>query len=233
MLIRGLQKTSLVDYPGEICTTIFVGGCNLQCRYCFNGDLVVGAVSVSLIPGAEVLDFLKKRASLVEAVCITGGEPTLQKGLLNFLGDLRRLKLKIKLDTNGTRPEIVRRVLSEGLADYMAVDIKAPFAKYPAITGATWRDVENIRQTVNLLREGGLEHEFRTTVVPVLLDEEDIVDIAKTLAGCRRYFLQQFRPGPNLLDPALSNLKPYPPEKMKQMADLCSPYIADVQLRGC
>jgi pyruvate formate lyase activating enzyme len=186
-----------------------------------------------IISKLEVLDFLESRASLIEAVCITGGEPTLQDGLLAFLKDLRQLKLKIKLDTNGTRPEIVQEALLKGLVDYIAMDIKCPFARYPEVTGANLQDITKIEQTVSLLINSDLEYEFRTTVVPSLLDEEDIIEIAKTIAGCRKYYLQQFRPNVDLLDPSLGKIPPFSQEKMVQLAAACFPYLANVQLRGC
>lgn len=231
MKILGLQKTSLVDYPEEICATVFAGGCNLRCRYCHNRDLVTNSHILPPVPSEYLWSFLEERAPLLGGVCISGGEPTLQEGLPELIRQIKKLGLKVKLDTNGTRPEVLEELTKEGLLDYVAVDIKGPWDKYFLITGR--EDVlESVKQTTLFLLENSLAYEFRTTVVPSLLDGNDLVNISQQLQGAKKYVLQQFRPKPGVLDPDLEMETPYAPEQMMSMASSCKKYVRFVQVRG-
>lgn len=229
--IRGLLKTSLIDYPGEICATLFVGGCNLRCPFCYNRELVLDGAKLPLYAEAEIMDFLHRRCGLLGAVCISGGEPALQDGLIEFVATVKTAGFKIKLDTNGTRPRVLADLLQQDLLDYVAVDIKAPAAKYHSLTGVN-TDYGAIARTVNLLRDSCTEHEFRTTFVPALLHEEDILKIAETLSGCRRYVIQKFRHDAMLLDPTLESSIVAEPQEMELLARRCRDYVNEVELRG-
>jgi pyruvate formate lyase activating enzyme len=231
MDIRGLQKVSLLDFPGGICSTIFVGGCNLRCRFCYNRDLVLNSGAIPVITSGEIFNFLKLKSSLLDGVCISGGEPTLQEGLLDFLLEIKKLGLKVKLDTNGTRPEVIGSLLEENVLDYIAMDIKGPLLKYSLIAGNNI-DLSKLTETITLLKSSSIEQEFRTTVIPGLLKEEDISSIAQEIAGCHRYVLQQFSPRSTLIDPELLSFRPYPRKRVAEMARSCREYVETVQLRG-
>lgn len=229
--IRGLLKTSLIDYPGEICATLFTGGCNLRCPFCHNSELVLDPVGLPLYDEAEVMDFLSRRSGLLGGVCISGGEPSLQEDILDFAAAVKSAGFKVKLDTNGTRPRVLHDLLHEGLLDYVAVDIKAPREKYNLLAGVEV-DYGAVAGTVALLRENQVEHEFRTTFVPGLLDKDDIVTIAEALTGCRRYVIQSFKSNVPLLNPSLGSLSVPERGEMEEPAQNCRDFVDVVELRG-
>lgn len=229
--IKGIQKVSLIDYPGSICTTLFVGGCNLRCLFCHNRDLVLNPAELPAVEESEIMQFLVEKGPLLDGVCISGGEPTLQEDLTDFIIKVKKIGLKVKLDTNGTRPEVIRNLLGSELLDYIAVDIKAPLEKYALIVGYN-EDFFRLNETIDLVKNSIIGQEFRTTVVPGLLDENDILRIAKRLAGCRKYVLQQFRPQDSIIDRSLISVKPYSRESIDRLANSCRQYIEIVQLRG-
>jgi pyruvate formate lyase activating enzyme len=183
------------------------------------------------LPLEEVWAFLSRRAGLVDGVVVTGGEPTLQSGLIPFLRRVRERGLDVKLDTNGYRPDVLATLLDEGLVDYVAMDVKASADKYPLLTGRTDLDVSRLELSIALLQGCGIPHEFRTTVVPGLLDEGDVEEIARWIAGAERYVLQQFRPL-GTLDPALEAITPYPLETLQAMAKRASQWVAQATVRG-
>jgi pyruvate formate lyase activating enzyme len=229
--ICGFRKTSVVDYPGEICSTIFVGGCNFRCPYCFNRDLVLCPETLPLHPEEEVFSFLKKRIPVQGALCITGGEPSLQDDLAGFILRAKRMGLKIKLDTNGTLPHILEKLLETGILDYVAVDIKAPPDKYNLLAGRKV-DYSKIERTLLLLKNSSIKYELRTTVVPTLLHEKDLVKIAESLTGSRQYVLQQFKPLPTLMNPGLTTEKSFTREEAEKIALKCRDFVKTVLLRG-
>ena len=231
MDIRGLQKVSLIDYPGSVCATLFAGGCNLRCLFCHNRDLVLKPGELPLIEESEVMEYLDDKGSILDGICISGGEPTLQHDLFAFIIKVKNIGLKVKLDTNGTRPEVIRNLLDSELLDYIAVDIKAPLDKYALIVGDS-KDLNKIIETIDLVKNSIIEQEFRTTVVPGLLDENDILHIAKSLSGCRKYVLQQFHPQDSMIDPSLISIKPFSRERIERLAKSCRKHIENVQLRG-
>lgn len=228
--VAGLVKTSLVDYPGRLCTTLFFGGCNFRCPYCHNRALVLGDGVASPLSGEETIGCLARRRHLVDAACISGGEPTLVRSLPLLAARLKELGLKVKLDTNGTRPAVIRELLQAGTVDYVALDIKAPLPKYELVA-RTNVNLDDIRATVALLRQGGVEYEFRTTVVPGLLTREDLLAIGDWLAGAPTYVLQQFRPR-STLDKAYEHVKPYPDEWLVAAAEALRPAFGQVKVRG-
>lgn len=201
MLIQGLNKTTLLDYPGCVAATIFVGGCNFRCPFCQNSGLVLESSAEEIIPEEEILAFLKKRKNVLKGICITGGEPTLQEDLPGFICQIRNLGYRIKLDTNGYRPEILKRLLEERLLDYVAMDIKNSPDKYAETAGVDYEggglNLEKINESIGLLLCGTVEYEFRTTVVKELHTLEDMIKIGEWIKGCRAYFLQKFQDNGN------------------------------------
>ncbi|MBN1979270.1 MAG: anaerobic ribonucleoside-triphosphate reductase activating protein [Anaerolineae bacterium] len=231
MEFKGWVRTSLIDYPDHIATVLFTGGCNFRCPMCHNADLVLRPGEMETIPQTEIWGFLRRREGLVDGVVITGGEPTIQPGLSPFLQQLKEANLDIKLDTNGYRPDILAALLNDGLLDYVAMDVKAPPDKYPILTGLPDMDVTRVAQSIALLKESGAAHEFRTTVVPGLLDENDVADIAHWIAGANQYALQQFRPV-NTLDAELERASPYPTDALQAMARRANAWVSLVVVRG-
>jgi pyruvate formate lyase activating enzyme len=230
----GWVKTSLIDFPGHITSVLFTGGCNFRCPMCHNGDLVLRATSLPEIDPEVVWDFLVRRAGKVTGVVITGGEPTLQPDLGDVVTRIRALGYKIKLDTNGYRPEVLGSLLDDSLLDFVAMDVKGPPAAYGRLAGVPGLDVTRIERSLDLLCRGGNFGEFRTTIVPGLLDGDDIEDVARWLAarGCGvPYVLQQFR-GHETLDPALTGVSPYPAATLASMAERARRWLDDVHLRG-
>jgi pyruvate formate lyase activating enzyme len=220
-----------VDFPGEVCTTLFLGGCNFRCPWCHNADLVLHPDTLPETSADKVFNLLNQRRSWVQAVCITGGEPALAPVLEEFVRSLKASGFKVKLDTNGTRPEIIARLLAGGLLDYVAMDVKGPPAKYDLLTGTSGVDLEAVKESIALLKNSRVACEFRTTAVPGLLLEEDLLTTGRLLAGARRYVLQQFRPGNTLLDAGFRELPPYPGSTLRSLAQKLRPYIDEVEVR--
>ena len=190
MILGGLQKFSLVDYPGKTCAILFTRGCNMRCPYCHNPELVWPEQYAPEIAVDEVLSFLETRRGLLDAVTVTGGEPCLHSDLPKLLEQLKRMGFAVKLDSNGSFPGVLRKVIADELVDYVAMDIKAPLEKYAQVSGVAL-DVEPIKESIALLLEGRVEYEFRTTVDRDLLDEEDLLSIGKAIRGARKYYLQK------------------------------------------
>lgn len=241
MHIKNWVQMTLADYPQKIAASLFTGGCNFRCPNCHNRDLVLAPEQAPDLPLSEIWSFLEGRIGLLDGVAISGGEPTLQPDLIPFALRLQGMGYAVKLDTNGYRPDVLRAVLGRGpqrmrAVDYVAMDIKAPLSKY-ALAAGVRVDTARIRQSVELLLRSGISCEFRTTVVPGMLDEQDIVEIAAWLAGKSgdpgvvHYYLQQFVPR-NTLDPAMLDRVPYPPERVRKMADAAREWLPLVELRG-
>jgi pyruvate formate lyase activating enzyme len=230
MRFKGWVKSSLLDYPGQIATSLFCGGCNFRCPNCQNADLVLRPDELVDVQEGEIGAFLERRRGLVDAVVLSGGEPTLQPDLLSFAARLRAMGFLVKLDTNGYRPDVLQAAIAAQAVDYVAMDVKAPPARY-ALAAGVEVDVRRIQRSVDLLRAGKVAYEFRTTVVPGLLEEEDILQIAQWIAGAQQYYLQQFSPH-GTLDPDLSRRAPYPPARIQKMADLSRRWVMRVGVRG-
>ncbi len=190
MLIAGFQKTSFVDYPGQPCAVVFTPYCNMDCVYCHNAHIIKR--DAPLIPEEPVLEYLEKRAGLLSAVVISGGEPTLQQNLEAFILRVRTFGYKVKLDTNGTKPQVLLSLLNKSLIDYIAMDVKAPAERYDEITRSAV-DMDGIRRSITLIRNSGIPHEFRMTYAPQLT-LEDALETARMVKGCDRFYLQQYRP---------------------------------------
>jgi len=212
MKIGGFQKVTLIDYPGKIAATVFTVGCNFLCPYCHNPELVEGQKikNQPIIKEQEILDFLKTRQGLLEGVCLTGGEPTLQNDLPDFIRKIKELGFLIKLDTNGSSPLMLEKLLTEKLIDYVAMDIKAPLEKYKKIVGEKI-NLEDIQRSVELTRQAP-DYEFRTTILPKLHSKKDILSIGRWLQGSKKYYLQQFKPT-KTLDSAFIKEKAFEFEK--------------------
>ncbi|MGI6574907.1 MAG: anaerobic ribonucleoside-triphosphate reductase activating protein [bacterium] len=230
MMIRGLQLLSMVDFPGEVCTTVFYGGCNFRCPWCHNGDLVLRPDTFSPTEPEELLAVLLRRKNWIQGVCISGGEPTLAASLPGLIKALKEHSFRIKLDTNGTNPQVLAQLLKDNLLDYVAMDIKAPPAKYDLLTGVKV-DLNMIEESIALLQGSTISYEFRTTVVPRLLQEEDLLAIGRWLEGNSRYVLQQFRPHQRLLDPAWEPPPPYPIAFLYHLAAKLSEFFPEVVVR--
>ena len=228
MDIHGLQKLTLLDYPGKVACTVFLGGCNLRCPFCHNGELVLSPGPAALTE-EELLTFLGRRQGLLDGVCITGGEPLLRPDLPRLLEAVKDLGFALKLDTNGGFPQALEAVIHRGLVDYVAMDIKNSLPRYPETAGVPGLDVGPYRKSAALLLEGRVDFEFRTTVVRELHDGDSFRSIGPWLKGARRYFLQAFVDRDTVLAPGLH---PCTRAEMEAFADLVRPYIPQVELRG-
>lgn len=204
MNICGYQKTTLLDYPGHVAATIFTGGCNFRCPFCHNADLLENPKEASLISEEEIFSFLQKRKNVLSGICITGGEPCLQPDLQDFILKVRELGYKIKLDTNGYRPEVVSSLLEHNLLDYIAMDIKAGYSNYATVSGIPNIDINKIKESISIIENSGIAYEFRTTVVRELHTEQDFHEISQLLSSDAPYFLQSFVDSGNILTPGLS-----------------------------
>ena len=228
MQIIGLQKLTLLDFPGRLACTVFLGGCNLRCPFCHNASLVLPRGDVSGMTADELLAFLQKRRGRLQGVCVTGGEPTLCPDLPDLLRQIHLLGFEVKLDTNGTNPGMLRALLNEGLADYVAMDIKNSPHRYAETCGGA--DVlTQVKESAALLMESGVDYEFRTTLAHPLHTPEDMAAIGQWLHGANRYFLQQFVDSGDLIGTGLS---PLTPEEMAAMREAVLPYIEETTLRG-
>ncbi len=208
MLLGGFQKMTLIDFPGKIATTVFTVGCNFRCPFCHNPELVFISSSSSPVKKedqekieADFFQHLEKRKGQLEGVCITGGEPTIQSDIIEFIEKIKKMGYAVKLDTNGTHPKIVKKIIKEKLVDYIAMDIKNQITKYDLATGVKFYQ-EQIKESVKLIMQGGIPYEFRTTVVPGIHTPEDFLVIAQWLKGAKKYWLQKYEDG-KILDPNL------------------------------
>ena len=229
MRICGLNRTTLLDYPGRVACTIFIGGCNYRCPFCQNGGLVMDAANQPVISEEEVLSFLRKRQGILEGVCVTGGEPTLQKDLPGFLEKIRMLGYDVKLDTNGTRPEVVKSLAKEGLITKVAMDIKTAPDQYARLAGIEDPCLKGVMETAGFLLHGDLDYEFRTTVIQELHSEQDFEAIGEWLAGAKEYYLQEFRDSDQVLVQGLHGCSL---ETMERYRDILRKTMSEVGIRG-
>ena len=228
MKICGLNKTTLLDYPGYVAATVFVGGCNFRCPFCHNGDLVLCSNELSGYREEEIFAFLKKRKNVLEGVCVTGGEPTLYKELPKFIEKIKELGYKVKLDTNGSNPEMLKVLVKEKLVDYVAMDIKAPVYNYDKVCGVLV-DVEKIKESVEILKANSVPYEFRTTLVKELHSKEDVLEIGKWILGAENYYLQSYQE----TDKNLSyGFLPIEKDEIKVFKEELKKYVKNVNIRG-
>ena len=242
MIIAGLQKLTLLDYPGRLAATVFTPGCNLRCPFCHNSALVEENGSAILSDGsnindrideAELLDFLKNRFGRLTGVAITGGEPLMQSDIEDFISEIRTIGYKVKLDTNGTYPDRLAALLDKGLVDYVAMDIKNSWESYPKTIGVSPEKaghiIENCYKSMQLIKNSGIEFEFRTTVVKELHTKEDIVKIALAVGPVKHFFLQNFTDSGAILKDGYSA---YSNAELKEFLAAAQAYSPNAQLRG-
>ena len=234
MLIKGLQKTTAVDFPGKVACIVFTAGCNLLCSYCHNPDLVNNFKDLPALDEDDFFDFLEERKDWLDGVVICGGEPTIHPDLPQFMKRIKDAGFLVKLDTNGMNPQMIRRIIDEDLVDYIAMDIKAPLGKYPLIVGKKI-DSEKIAQSVKIIIDAGktgkFDYEFRTTVVPGLLDQDDIEQIAVLIKGAKKYVIQQFR-NDVVLDASLKDRESYPKSTLQKFKKHIAQYLSCVEIRN-
>lgn len=229
MSIHGLNKLTLLDFPGKVAATLFLGNCNFRCPFCHNSDLVLNPSSQPMLEVEEVLGFLKKRQGILEGVCITGGEPTLYAGLEELICSIRALGYAVKLDTNGYRPSVLKDLVKKGLLDMVAMDIKADRAGYHAAAGISSITISYIEESVDFLLSGQVPYEFRTTVVRELHDKKTFENIGQWIKGCQAYFLQSYKDSGRIIAPGFhANTK----EELEEYRQILLKTMKHVELRG-
>jgi len=237
MQIGGLQKLSLIDYPGKIAATVFLIGCNFRCPYCHNPELV-DPKQIKNHPQLKESDFFKfldERINLLDGVCITGGEPTIQPGLPKFIENMKKRGFSVKLDTNGSNPEMLGSLIKNNLVDFIAMDIKTSILKYNKVKAKN--KISQVQKSINIIRDSNTDYEFRTTVVPGIVDEKDIKEMGEWLKGAKKFVLQQFRPASSttssdrFLNPSFENIKPYSLQELQKMIKIIEPYVDVIELR--
>jgi len=238
MIIAGLQRTTLIDYPGKLACVVFLAGCNFRCPWCYSSELVLPLkiVKQPRISEKEFFDFLRERQGKLEGVVICGGEPTINKELRKFIEAIKNLGYLVKLDTNGSNPDILKDLVDAKLIDYVAMDIKAslenPVYKNLMTEGTT---LENIKESVKILKKNNVDYEFRTTVVDTIHKKEEFIEIAKWIGGPVenpkvKYYLQNFR-AEKTIDPEFEEIKPYPDSWLKEVVKEISPYFKECKVR--
>lgn len=249
--IGGLQKFTLLDFPGRLAAIVFLIGCNFKCPFCYSSELVLPEKikKQPKISEKSFFDFLKERKNLLEGVVICGGEPTINNDLPQFCQKIKKLGYLVKLDTNGSNPEMLKKLIEKKFVDYIAMDIKAPISvktqnsntkcqndnsklkinNYQQATG-TRVNLSNIKKSIEIIKNSGIDYEFRTTVVPTIHTKEDILQIVKEISPAKRYFLQNFRPE-KTIDSQFEKIKPYPHEFLLQLQKVISPFFESCQIR--
>ena len=229
MRVCGLQKLSMVDFPGKIAATVFTGGCDLRCPFCHNALLVTRLAESPALEEAEVFDFLTKRRGLLDGVVLSGGEPLLHPGAVDFLRRVRDLGYAVKLDTNGFHPAPLAEILAEGLVDYVAMDIKNSPAKYAATCGLPALDLAPLEESIRLLRQSGVDYEFRTTLVKEFHTHDDLAAIGRWLGEVPHYYLQHFVDSGCLIGGPFT---PFDAPETEELAAVLRPFARNVALRG-
>jgi pyruvate formate lyase activating enzyme len=229
MDIYGFEPLTLLDYPGLLASTVFLGSCNFCCPFCQNKDLVLNPKSIPAIPREDILLHLKKRKNILEGVCITGGEPTLSNDLPEFLAELKDLGYLIKLDTNGYRPDILKSLWEKKLIDYVAMDIKTSPSNYHVAAGLSHIHLDRIKESVAFLLNSAIAYEFRTTIVKELHTLDDIDEIGHWIAGCTSYYLQSYKDSSSVIKQGLTC---HSKETLESFAARLKPYCSHVELRG-
>ena len=230
MIIGGLQKLTLLDFPGTVACTVFTVGCNLRCPFCHNPALVNNPPEEDRLSEDDFFAFLKKRQGILDGVAITGGEPLLHADIGEFIAKIKSMGYKVKLDTNGTFPDRLEKILSEGNVDYVAMDLKNTFDKYAKTVGIDNFDVSLIKRSIRAIQESGVAYEFRTTVVLPLHDADDFGEIAKQVEGTENYFLQSFVDSGNLLNGG--GLSEMPHDELEKALENAKKIIPQSKIRG-
>ncbi len=230
MLIKGLQKLTLLDFPDKMACTVFTFGCNFRCPFCHNASLVLAdRATEDTMPEEEFLSFLQKRRGILEGVCITGGEPTLQSDLPDLIRRIKAMGYAVKLDTNGYRPGVLKALVEEGLVDYVAMDVKNSLARYGETVGISRFDSTPIEESLDYLLEGHVPFEFRTTLVRGLHTVDSIRDMGKRVAGAERFFLQTFKDSGDLI---CEGLGAFSPAETAELLQALREYVPNAQTRG-
>ncbi len=229
MKIHGFQKTTLLDFPGHLAATIFLGGCNFLCPYCHNGSLVLCPDSLPVIPKEDILNTLKKRKGIIEGVCITGGEPTLAAGLTDFISEIKELGFLVKLDTNGSNPARLKDLVLSGLIDYVAMDIKNCRNKYAQTIGKDSYSIDKIAESIDFLLTDKVAYEFRTTVTKELHTPADFSAIGEWIKGAKAYYLQSYKVSEDVISPVFSG---YSKEELVLIQKSLLPFVEKVEIRG-
>lgn len=229
MLFGGLQKCTLVDVPGKVAATVFTIGCPFRCSYCHNPELVIPEHFATPLPRSEVISFLKQRVGKLQALCITGGEPTVHKGLGAFIQEVKDLGYFVKLDSNGIFPDKLKELFAQGNIDYVAMDIKGPLEKYELISKK--KNIEqSIEQSIDLIMNSGIDYEFRTTIAKPLLDVNDFEAIGKLIKNSKRFYLQNYVEPPKQVD-ITTEFKPFTDEELKNAQQIMLKYVKDSFIR--
>jgi len=229
MIIGGVQKVSLIDYPGHICAVVFLRGCNFRCPYCHNPELVDPAQFGECVPEDDVWRYLEGRRGKLDAVTVSGGEPTLQTDLPEFIRQIRERDFKVKIDTNGSRPDVLDGLVRDGLVDYIAMDVKGPLSKYGLVTGSRVK-AETIARSIEIIKVSGVAYEFRTTAVKSLLTPDDLIMIGKSLEKADRYVLNRFIAA-QTLDHAFGGEESYTEEDFRTLQPVLEQYVSQVFFR--
>ncbi len=229
MRICGLNKTTLLDYPGHVAAGVFLGGCNFRCPFCQNRDLVLEPESQPAMEKEEIIAFLRKRKGILTGVCITGGEPTIEEGIEELIKKIKEIGYLVKLDTNGYRPEMIRKLTQKGLVDYIAMDIKNCMEKYGKTAGLQKLDTGRIKDSIHWIKNSGVDYEFRTTVVKELHGKKDLLAIGRQIEGAKAYFLQGYQEGKGVI---AHGFHAYGKKEMEELAECIRPFVPNVQLRG-
>lgn len=231
MKIGGLQKLTLIDYPGRLAATVFLCGCSFRCPWCYSSELVLPEKikKQPKISEKDFFKFLKERKKLIEGVVLCGGEPMTSKGLIPLIKKIKKMEFFVKLDTNGSEPEILKKLIDKKLVDYIAMDIKGPKKRYSEFAGVKV-DVKKIQKSIDILKEEKVDYEFRSTLVPTLHKKEDVIEMAKWIRGAKKYYLQNFRPE-KTIDPKFEKIKPYPQEFLLEIQKAISPFFETCRVR--
>lgn len=229
MRIDGLQKMTLLDFPGKVACTVFTGGCNFRCPFCHNALLVTELPENPDYSIEEIFSFLKNRCGLLDGVAITGGEPLMNPDIADFIKQVRDLGYSVKLDTNGSYPERLKNIVGEGLVDYVAMDIKNCKEKYAETIGLKSYDLSRIEESVDFLKSGTVDYEFRTTIVNEFHTVEDIRNAAEWIKGAKRYFLQNFVDSGNLIDGSVTGVDK---QTMLEMQKAAADFVPQTEIRG-
>ncbi len=229
MQIRGLTKTTLLDYPEHVAATIFTGGCNFKCPFCHNGDLVLNPQIFPLLSEQEILSFLKKRKGILTGVCITGGEPTLQNNLDEFMKQIKDMGYLIKLDTNGYKPDVLCKLGNNKLMDYIAMDIKSGKNTYPLACSIANLDISRIESSVSYLQSCGIPYEFRTTAVKGIHTEKDFHDIGQWLCGNAKYYIQNYNESESVIE---KRFESFSKTELTHFENIAKKYLPNTALRG-
>lgn len=241
MNFRGFKKLSLIEFPGKTCAIAFTGGCNFRCPWCYVKDLVLNYKSLPIINEKWVIDFLKSRRDWIDALVVSGGEPTIHKELPEFLKKVKKTGFLTGIETNGSNPKMLEKLIKKKLVDYIEMDIKAPLSNpklYMKAIGKEGKEkdakklIDSIKRSVKIIKKSKIMSAFRTTAVPTLLTEKDIVLIAKELKGTKKYYIQQFKPMDSIVDKKFKTVNPHSSEILENVKNECRHYIKDVEIRG-